>query len=195
MKNVKFNPWIGSAYRQAPLGKRILILGESHYDWDADNPIDRDAETTIKVLQDQMGYNKAFWTNIVMTFLAHKPTLEEKVSFWDSVAFYQFIQSSVGFGPRKRPSEEQWAAGETPFFEVLGFLQPQLVAVLGYKNFEKLPNRNAEGGPAIPNFPDVETCRYSYSGGSSLAIRLKHPSSGYSSSYWHGPVSQAIRIA
>ena len=66
MKNVKFKPWIGSRYQEALLGKKVLVLGESHYDWDSDEPINDDPDVTNKVIQEQLvgGYTKAFWTHI-----------------------------------------------------------------------------------------------------------------------------------
>ena len=35
MNHVFFEPWEGEHYRRAGLfGKRVLIMGESHYEWD-----------------------------------------------------------------------------------------------------------------------------------------------------------------
>ncbi len=31
MKNVYYRPWIGDHYKDSLFGKRILVLGESHY--------------------------------------------------------------------------------------------------------------------------------------------------------------------
>jgi len=197
MKHIKFNPWTGSNYRQAPLGKRILILGESHYDFDPDQPIEGYAELTNECIQEQIDGDtkKAFWTKIATTFLNRTPMLEDKRTFWHSVAFYNYVQSTAGSGPRKRPSGEQWTASESAFFEVLDLLEPQLVVVLGYTNWENLTNTDAEEGPGLPHFPHVRTCRYRYSTGSCLAIRLLHPSSGFSPSDWNAPVFDAITSA
>jgi hypothetical protein len=197
MKNVKFEPWIGDHYQQAPLGKRILILGESHYDWDSDNPINDKPDTTSIVIQKQLDgdYTKAFWTHIAKAFLNHNPTLDEKREFWHSVAFYNYVQSSAGFGARVTPSSDQWTSSEPAFFEILEALQPQLMVVLGYRLWERLPNANCEAGQKIPGAEHVNTCRYVYQTGNCLAISLKHPSSGFNGMTWHAPISNAIKIA
>ena len=31
MSNIKFNPWVGENYTHSKYGKRVLVLGESHY--------------------------------------------------------------------------------------------------------------------------------------------------------------------
>jgi hypothetical protein len=141
MQHVRFEPWEGERYKQAPLGKRLLILGESHYDWTKGSSIDNDAAVTKDCIQEQLKghYKKAFWTNIATTFVGHRPTLEEKREFWHSVAFYNYVQSSVGFGPRIPPSSEQLARSESAFFEVLESLQPQVVVALGYRLWPGLP--------------------------------------------------------
>jgi hypothetical protein len=197
MKNVKFKPWIGSRYQEAPLGRKVLVLGESHYDWDSDEPINDDSDVTNKVIQEQLvgGYTKAFWTHIVKTFLNHKPSLDEKRAFWHSVAFYNYIQSSAGFGPRVPPSSEQFVKSEPAFFEVLQSLQPRLMVVLGYRLWGRLPTTNFEEAPEIPEADHVGTGRYHYLGGSCLAICLKHPSSGFNGLDWHAAVINAIKIA
>lgn len=197
MKHVLFKPWIGSRFQEAPLGARVLILGESHYDWEAGKSINADPNLTNVLIQEQIDgdYSKAFWTHIAATFLNHKPTLDEKGVFWHSVAFYNYVQSSAGFGPRVAPSLDQWGNSEAAFFEVLEALQPKLLVALGYRLWEQLPNSSCEGAEKIPGAEHVNTCRYRFPGGSCLAISLKHPSSGFSSTEWHVAVSNAIKIA
>ena len=48
MSAIFFRPWIGDEY-QAGLryGKRVMILGESHYEWDADEKPDPDWTRTF----------------------------------------------------------------------------------------------------------------------------------------------------
>ncbi len=51
--------------------------------------------------------------------------------FWNRVAFYNFIQTSVGTEPRMRPTEQMWRNSEIPFNSVLSDLQPDIIVVLG----------------------------------------------------------------
>lgn len=71
MKHVFFRPWVGDNFSNGGLWpKKILILGESHYQWDEEIPL-TDKNLTIQCVREQIdgGYTKAFWTNIVITLL------------------------------------------------------------------------------------------------------------------------------
>jgi len=54
VKHVKFEPWKGDRYHEAPFGKRVLILGESHYDWDSNNLIADDRNVTKDRVEEQI---------------------------------------------------------------------------------------------------------------------------------------------
>lgn len=131
MQHVFFKPWVGDNFSEGGLwSKKILILGESHYQWNKNIPLTEDL--TIQCIREQIdgGYTKAFWTNIVITLLNIRPSLEDKYRCWHSVAFYNYIQCSVGFGPRVRPTPEMWAKSQTAFSEVIDELQPDCIIVL-----------------------------------------------------------------
>ena len=48
MKNVRFAPWVGSAYTMGIEGKRMMALGESHY---CANPCDADSGMTNRIIR------------------------------------------------------------------------------------------------------------------------------------------------
>lgn len=48
MKNVRFAPWVGSAYTMGIEGKRMMALGESHYCAD---PCDVDSGMTNRIIR------------------------------------------------------------------------------------------------------------------------------------------------
>lgn len=197
MTSIFFQPWRGDCYGNGFLGKRALVLGESHYDWDKEEPIDKMPLLTQRCIQEQIDglWSKPFWTNIAATFLGHLPELSEKKAFWNSVAFYNYVQSSAGYGPRKRPTPQQWQDAWVPFTEVLGELKPEVVIVLGYRLWENLPSHGS-AGPRIEKAPrQKDTWRYAYAGGSCLAYGIRHPSAGFSSSLWHPHVLSAVSIA
>ncbi|MDE2831931.1 MAG: hypothetical protein OXN20_17600 [Gemmatimonadota bacterium] len=149
MQHVFFKPWVGNNFSEGGLwSKKVLILGESHYQWDENIPLTEDL--TIQCVQEQIagGRTKAFWTNIVIALLNVRPSLKDKYRCWQSVAFYNYIQCSVGFGPRVRPSPEMWEKSQEPFFEVLNDLQPDCIIVLGYQLWDNLPC-DGEEGPVI----------------------------------------------
>ena len=49
-----FRPWIGKNYQQSRWGKRVLVLGESHYQWDKKKPIDNWPTLTVECVEGQI---------------------------------------------------------------------------------------------------------------------------------------------
>jgi len=203
MSGIFFKPWKGSKYESNKLfEKRVLVLGESHYEWDKKIPLYSDL--TIDCIKEQIegDYTKQFWTNIAITFLNKSPELQDKKEFWDSVAFYNYVQECVGSGPRIRPTNEMWRKSEQGFAEVLAELLPQVVIVLGYELWENLPKLGGYNGPEIIG-PEIiefkqktDTWRYPLSNGETcLAYAIRHPSYGFSGTYWYPYVQQVISFA
>jgi hypothetical protein len=180
------------------LGKRLLILGESHYQWDESIPIDDRPRLTIECIEEQISGagTLAFWTHVAVTFLNRRPTLEEKRIFWDSVAFYNYVQFGVGFGSRIRPTNQMWSESEPAFAEVLELHQPDVIIVLGYTLWKNLPELNGFAGPVISGADQPDTWRYPHPRGNALAYAILHPSSGgFSGYHWYPHVQRAIELA
>lgn len=195
MSDVSFKPWIGSNYRDARFGKRVMILGESHYQKKDNGPA---SDFTRMHIREQMTGERrgAFWTRIVSAFIGHRPKLEEKKHFWRSVAFYNYIQQSVGKDPRIAPSGEMWAASEKGFRKVLNRHTPQVLIVLGYRLWRNLPELDGLADEPIDCDEQPQTWRYPLeNGGYCLAYAIKHPSSGFTSSDWRPHILEAIRRA
>ena len=195
MEKIFFKPWIGEQYQASPLsGKRVLVLGESCYQWDKDIPLGPDF--TIRCVTEQKAgrYPAKFWTNIVIAFLNKRPTTQEKEAFWSSVAFYNYVQRPVGWGPRKSPSKEMWQEGADPFAEILEQLSPQLVIVLGFQLWRQLPDLDGQKGPRISSTRQPETWQYSLENGSCLAYGVMHPSAAFSGKYWHPYIMEAFEF-
>lgn len=196
MSNITFKPWIGDDYRAANFGKRVMVLGESHYQEREDDP--PAPEWTERFIRNQMDgvRSRAFWTRIVSAFIGHTPVLKEKQDFWRSVAFYNYIQQSVGFGARIRPTLDMWKDSEPGFVEVLNKHQPQVLIVLGYRLWRKLPYLEGTADDPIDCPEQPQTWRYPLKkGGYCLAYGIKHPSSGFTSSHWRPHILEAIRRA
>jgi hypothetical protein len=100
IQNVCFQPWVGKNYKKRT--PRLLVVGMSHYDWDGRNV--PKYFVTNEVVQGRMSgeYTSQFCTNIVATCKGRIPNDEEKEQFWQSVAFYNYIQEFVGTSPRKK---------------------------------------------------------------------------------------------
>lgn len=198
MGGVFFRPWKGNNYEEGGLfQKRILILGESHYQWERDIPLTENL--TIECVEEQLSGTKtqSFWTKIAIAFLHRAPSLQDKRQFWHGVAFYNYVQCNVGFGPRIPPTREMWERSEVGFMEVLQALAPECVIVLGYQLWARLPSLGGHKGADIEGAKQTETWRYPLGNGREVvAYAILHPSSGgFSGAYWHPFIMRAIEMA
>lgn len=103
MSNVYFKPSDGDDYKSGKrFGKRVMILGESHYQWDRKSSRLR-VDCHLCRQPDVRRAHPRVLDAIVGAFMGHKPDLTEKQSFWRSVAFYNYVQQSAGFGSHVGP--------------------------------------------------------------------------------------------
>lgn len=197
MSAIFFKPWIGDDYQAGKrFGKRVMILGEAHYQWE--ETITPYPELTRTAIRNQIDgvYTYAFWTRVASAFLGHKPDLTEKREFWPSVAFYNYIQESAGFGPRIPPTSEMWTKSEPGFAKVLNKHVPQVLIVLGYRLWNNIPDLAGASDQPIIGAPQTQTWRYPLAGGGTcLAYGIRHPSSGFTGGAWQPHILEAIRRA
>lgn len=150
-----FLPWEGWAYRTSGWGgRRLLVLGESHYDWGAGQ--DRPTLTQEIVEAYASGHiNHQFW-NRVTRICGGETNAPGRRRFWDRVAYCVFVQTMLRKGTR--PTHAMWE-GSVPIFEgTLRSLEPDCLLVLGKELWFAMP----AGTPA----PD---------------LRLRHPARWYAS--------------
>lgn len=171
-----FEPWEGSKYRSGGLeGVRVLILGESHYG----DVGTESAACTIETVKDlgQERRNRFFTvTQKLVSGINPEEWVPDKtrVEFWESVAFYNYVQSFPGDKSRMRPTQEMWANAATPLLKTLQELRPQVMVVLGLELQSHLPE--------IPS--GIRVCN------------VPHPSSrGFQYERWQPVVKTAISAA
>jgi hypothetical protein len=167
-----FDPWVGSRYRTDGLsGVRLLILGESHY---GDAGTESRSFTSEVVREWGQKKRLRFFTLTQKLVLGLDPgwvSLEERMEFWERVAFYNFVQCFPGPRPRYRPTEAMWKAAVKPFLATLEELDPHLLLVLGFKIYSQLP--------LVPS--SVHICY------------IQHPSSaGFRCSKWHANIAASF---
>lgn len=169
-----FDPWIGQRYQaESSFGVRILILGESHYD-SAEN---LRATYTIDVIRD-IGQARRFrFFTLVQKLLTGEEGWvpdSARASFWEEVAFCNFVQCFPGRTARIRPTTEMWAAGRESLIQTVEQLAPQLIIVLGKELRGHIPT--------LP--PTVHVCY------------IPHPSGGgFRLAEWRPIVKAAIKTA
>jgi hypothetical protein len=176
-------------------GPRLLILGESHYDDD-----DPDKSLTQRLTREyaEGKWRHRFWTMTMQVVAGRDKTEIDRMRFWQSVAFYNFIQEFVGSRPRTRPSAEAWLSANHPFEAVLEALRPQALLVLGVALWDNLPNLGGREGPMLRarELPPRESWVYPLPESSKvLATPINHPSSGIGWETWHPIVAALLDAA
>lgn len=145
--NVKFRPWVGENYStpQCPLlagsGRRLLVLGESHYD----EPEEFQPEYTRDIVAKYV-YNERhpFVTKIGQALGGRTRDEMGEQSFmavWSDISFYNYVQQFVADAARARPTKEMWEEAFEPFLDVVRELRPTHVWACGYGLWDNVPSR------------------------------------------------------
>lgn len=186
-----WKPWIGNNYeRGGVFDRRILILGESHYGTENDNWFNENL--TILSIQQKIGeaegdptfYKKAFHTNIFKAFNEKPDSNENKIEFWHSVAYFNYVQGSVGEKPRERPKKDKWNLSFSSVKKTLDLLKPEIIVVLGYTLWENIWEKfdfEIYEKTTFNKNHNVHRLKLEYS---PLMFCIKHPSAGFSSDYF-----------
>ncbi|HRO75574.1 MAG TPA: uracil-DNA glycosylase family protein [Crocinitomicaceae bacterium] len=183
MKKVVFLPRVKDKYEKTGWkGLKILVLGESHY---GNNEIDKEKKKSITqevfdcFMQYKSGKKEFFehWMNTYTKFtnvlLNKSADYDELLNFWDSVIFYNYVQSFTS-EPRSAPTKEQFKESEEAFFEVLNKYQPDLIIVWGMRLWENMSGKgdSQHNNDKLFNYP-IDNQK------SIPAYHIYHPSSSY----------------
>lgn len=194
-----FKPWIGCNAESGINGKRILVLGDSHYcnkacescgvhggfycDGFDDFTLD-----TVGCLYDEVVFNSGGWVNTFKKFtkaLAGDKELSHNgfCKLWDHLSFYNFVQTAYKSGPRDSYSNLDYEASLSMFWRVMEYICPDLVLVWGHKVWEHLPS---EGWHYITPVGTIsELGRYEDKCPTAMFALVSHPSwPGFSYDEW-----------
>lgn len=196
-KSVFFRPWVGTDYRSGGIfKKKILIVGESHYCDSQCEGCGTEAcsgchSFTTDVINDYL--NPKEWNRWMNTFrkfehslVNHKTGAEESRAIWDSVAFYNFLQSPMQ-SARQSGTPEQYRDAAVPFFQVLNELRPDAIIVWGCRLWNRMPGDSWKEGEkiVINNYPVQNGFYFLEDGTPVQAVCIYHPAAGYSWDVWH----------
>jgi hypothetical protein len=207
MEKVFFEPWVGENYETGGVfGKRVMALGESGYcfkeceECGAINRRDECSGITKDVIKAFLDPNSEFepwmntFTKFERTFNNKELNYEEKKQFWQSIIFYNYLQTALN-GPRIKPDKELYAKSFDPFIEVLELYKPDLIIVWGQQLFNALPEGNGkEGSPLIIEGNLYDKC-WIYTLNDAHQVKLyaiDHPSSSFPREYMHLIIKAAI---
>jgi hypothetical protein len=154
-------------------GRRVLILGESHYGTTEQETASFTRECVESLAKAASGHR--FFTVVAKLLLGAPPGVslsrDQRTWFWDRVAFYNYIQAFPSHTSRVRPTGEMWSAAAQCFPALLQRLRPDFVLVLGRELAERIPR--------IP--PPTTVCA------------IPHPSSfGFQQTLWSKNVQVAL---
>lgn len=202
---MNFYPWKGRNFgrpNDLNLPNRLLLVGESHYGASAD-----DQNITTKVVEAYvLEGGLRFFTGALKAIMGTdaQATQDERASFYNAVAFYNFIQHMLE-SREDRPTQDNWQYATGAFPSCLDLVKPSHILVFGFGIWDYLPGERFS--PSLQLERDVLTHlpsryrnddshrdrgwigRYGYAGGASLVMKIQHSSIAFSPVEWH-PVLQ-----
>ena len=196
-------PWVGKNYLNSPQGKRLLLLGESHYVPDDEDESGYLKDTWTRDFIRKEGLKQPHWYmgNPINPLIRNTEkaimnsdiiTDDSKIKIWQSVSFYNLVQKLLSSRKGEhRPIDEDFDHGWDVFFKIVDFLKPDTCIVLGKSSCGRLGyhlNNNETGWDRmIPEFYSKEKIiNLSKDGYKLKLIFIKHPSSYFSWKNWAG---------
>ena len=215
ISNLHWLPFVGKQYDSTPKGKRLLIVGESHYNADVGEPGMQDfymrKDWTREFILKE-GLNQSPWFpgkasnslvgNLERSLLnKRKAADEEKSIIWNSVAYMNVIQELLN-NLKSRPTHDMKVIGSDVFFEVLRILKPDFclfggIGIAGYVS--NPPHVMSKTGFETEGLKKMEKISTTYPRIMTLKrpkeeelkfVFVRHPSQYYSWSKW-APFVQA----
>ena len=187
MYKLTFLPFVGKNYNNGGMfGKRIMVLGDSHYG----------SVPQPNITQDVLGWyldqnvEREGWMNTFLKFerslVNRETTPKDSCEIWNSLLFYNYLQVLLD-GPREAGTEQQYRDSAGAFFQVLDRYRPDVIIVWGKRLWKNLPWDNwIEGAPVTVDGEEIDNGCYKLSNGHMVrVVCVYHPSAGYSWDYWH----------
>ena len=208
LSNINFRPWVGKRYFKGGYkGKKILVLGESHYCKEELSEQGRCCPSCIEEkmhsecfsqTEDNIADYLEYYTGVgfQQTYLCFERaiegkelTIEEREEFWQGVIFYNYIQYSLCSARQQLLLEDaQWKKCEVCFREILETYMPDYIIVWGDRLYESLPNWGGKGSEIkLDDNSSTSIWTYFIKGKHMPALRVLHPSipKGKKWVYWH----------
>lgn len=136
-------PWVGANYANLPAGRKVLVVGESHYTNERDS-----SKTSLSIKETEADRH---WTR---TFAKESLVLDEwrprtvgnlhrlfsepddRATFWGDLSYYNHVQRCMRYveGELDRPIWTDFRHGWRVFLDVVDVLQPDHVLCIGVES-------------------------------------------------------------
>lgn len=204
LESVHFLPWVGKNYElgiksvgengviygtDKEPGKRILVLGESHYCADKEDAV---KDLTIKVIDDFVYSEsehepyKSTYIKFERSLAGHVINKKERKELWSHLMFYNYVQVPM-IGPRISPKISNFENSKNSFWNILNRYEPELIIVWGKRLYNNLPNAGSSG-PIIEldeGGYETETWIYQIKGRNIICLPIYHPSGAFVWTFWN----------
>lgn len=214
---VKFYPWVGNKYECGikgfdkdgkivygtpdDPGKKVLVLGESHY---CDNLADAVFDLTQIIIADLIDPNsewepyKNTYTKFIKSLTGYTDDLEfeDKKEAWEHIAFYNYVQVPMT-GARISPTTEEFKKSEEALWEILKIHKPDLIIVWGTRLYNNLPQigKQLDDIKIIGDTGDntsIEIWSYPTEDKTVPIMGITHPSAGFEVEFWNKVITEFI---
>ena len=163
---MKMPTWIGATYKSKM--PRVLIVGESAY---TNQYFKVTENANVDLIKDQIKNNREKAIRVMARVVSNSDDPEPN-SFWNSVAFANFIAFDFGVGSKARPKKEQWQQSQPLFRSLLEELMPSPthIVVFGKLTWRAMPEEDYNENEFLQGY------RFR-NGACAIATFVNHPSS------------------
>ncbi len=193
---VKLLPWVGNQYAQGINGKRVMVLGESHYCAHESEAVPAITNNIIRLLFDNESEHEGFmntYTKFGRALAGGQRYDQDKEALWSSVMFYNYVQTPISEA-RKAPKKEEFTNSEAALFDLLEQYRPHCMIVWGSRLYNNLPRKgNQTEDIKLRDGKIIETWSYKLASGHMVYILpITHPSAAFTPEYWHEAIHRFI---
>jgi hypothetical protein len=207
---INWTPWVGDLY--ATCRDKVLILGESCYDWGGITAPERLKQKTFtrEMVGIAHGLNtkskEKFFRNFERAILLKKrPNIEARNRFWRSICFHNLVLRHMP-NIKIRPSIDDYKNGWRVFFKLVEATKPKICIFAGtdYSKLDTFHEIASEGDILIKRI--IWRKRVGYARGTHLQVEtstkhsfsilfIKHPSFSFSWKKWGEYIRENVQLS
>jgi hypothetical protein len=198
-------PWVGQDYSTAK--KKLLIVGESHYDSPNRNG-DLEFADCIRWFVQSVGIDvtdnpQPLIRNTEKALFGKIPTDNEKIRLWNSVSYHIMVQRILE-SIKERPHNNDFLNGWNLFFQVVDIIKPDFCLFCGVTsaNFNgafieaatknNYKAKNIQAGASVDNVASRVTEVSNDNGQHFKIVFMRHPSQYFSWAKWTKIIGEEI---